>query len=121
MFIQKPGRDPSIVKAWRPIALLSCFGKGLERAIDKRMSNLAIVHDIVGSQQFSAISNRTVTDLVSCVVHDIVKARSQGWVSTFVTLYVQGAFDVVQHNRLIWRLSFQGWPDYHPVDDIFSY
>ncbi|POS88366.1 hypothetical protein EPUL_000107 [Erysiphe pulchra] len=101
LFLQKPGRDPSTVKAWRPIALLSCLGKELERAIAKRMSHLAIVYDIVGTQQFGALSKRSATELISCVVHDIEEARSQAWASAIVTLDVQGTFDTVLHNRLI--------------------
>ena len=33
------------------------------------------------------------------------------WPSIFVTLDVQGAFDAVLYNRLIWRMQAQGWPD----------
>lgn len=43
-------------------------------------------------------------------MHDIEEARTQGWASNFVTLDVQGAFDAVLHNRLIWRMHKQGWP-----------
>ena len=111
VFLPKPGRDPTLIKGWRPISLLSCLGKGLERLMAKRMSHLAIVSDIVGKQQFGALPKRSATDLVSCVVHDIEEARTQGWASTFVTLDVQGAFDAVLHDRLLWRMRDQGWPD----------
>lgn len=74
------------------------------------MSHLAITWDIVGRQQFGALPKRSATDLVSCVVHDIEEAKTQGWASTLVTLDVQGAFDAVLHNRLIWRMQAQGWP-----------
>ena len=110
VFLPKPRRDPSSVKGWRPISLLSCLGKGLERLLAKRMSHLAVTWDIVGRQQFGALPKRSATDLVSCVVHDIEEAKTQGWASTFVTLDVQGAFDAVLHNRLIWRMESQGWP-----------
>lgn len=66
-----------MVKAWRQIALLSCIGKVLERAIAKRISHLAIINNYVGSQQFGALPKRSVIDLVSCVVHDIEETRSQ--------------------------------------------
>ena len=89
IFIPKPGRDPTNIKGWRPIALLSCIGKGLERLIAKRMSHIAIISDILGQQQFGALPKRSTTDLVSCVVHDIEEARTQGWASTFITLDVQ--------------------------------
>lgn len=111
VLLPKPNRDPSTVKGWRPIALLSCLGKGLERLLAKRMAHLAVVCDVVGHQQFGALPKRSATDLVSCVVHDIEEARTQGWAATFVTLDVQGAFDAVLHNRLVRRMKTQGWPD----------
>jgi len=33
LLIPKHGRDPSIVKGWRPISLLSVVAKGVERAV----------------------------------------------------------------------------------------
>lgn len=110
IFIPKPGRNPTTIKGWRPISLLSCLGKGLERLIAKRMGHLAIISNVLSQQQFGALTKRSATDLVSCVVHDIEEARSQEWASTFVTLDVQGAFDAVLHNRLIRRMYGQGWP-----------
>ena len=75
------------------------------------MAHLAVIHDVVGQQQFGALPKRSATDLVSCVVHDIEEANSQGWAATFVTLDVQGAFDAVLHNRLVRRMQEQGWPE----------
>ena len=74
------------------------------------MAKLAITYEIVTYQQFSVLPNRAATDLVFCVVHDIEEARSQDWASIFVTLDVQGAFDAVLHNQLIWLLHSRGWP-----------
>ncbi|KAI0994152.1 hypothetical protein K3495_g14029, partial [Podosphaera aphanis] len=110
--IEKPNQDPTMIKVWRPIALLSCLGKGLKRLLAKRMAHLALIHDVIGKQQFAALLKRLATDLVSCVVPDIEEARSQGWAATFVTLDVQGAFDAVLHNRLVRRMQTQGWPAY---------
>lgn len=75
------------------------------------MSYLAIAADLVGHRQFGALPKQSATDPVSCVVHNIEEARTQGWASTFVTLGMQGAFDAVLHNRLIWRMQAQSWPD----------
>ena len=82
----------------------------MERLLTKIMSSLVIAWDIVGQQRFWALLRRSATDLVSCVVHDIEEAKTQGWASTFVTLDVRGAFDAFLHNRLIWRMESQGWP-----------
>lgn len=84
----------------------------MERIIAKRMTYLSISHKIIVRQQFGALPKRAATDLVSCMVHDIEEARSQGWASTFVTLDVQGVFDVVLHNRLIRRTQSQGWREH---------
>ncbi|KAI1004634.1 hypothetical protein K3495_g3577 [Podosphaera aphanis] len=87
VLLPKPNRDLTSIKGWRPIAILSCLGKGLERLLAKRMAHLAGVYDVVGHQKFGALPKRSATDLVSCVVHD-VEASSQGWAAIFVTLDV---------------------------------
>ncbi|KAI1006649.1 hypothetical protein K3495_g1566 [Podosphaera aphanis] len=112
VLLPKTDRDLTTVKGWRPIALLSCLGRGLERLLAKRMAHLAVTYDVVGSQQFGALLKRSETNLVSCVVHDIEEARAAGWAATFVTLDVQGAFDAVLHNRFIRRVREHGWPDH---------
>lgn len=75
IFLRKPRRDPSSIQEWMPISLLSCLGKGLERLIAKRMPHLSIIFYIVGQQQFRALPKRSTTDFVSCVMHDIEKAK----------------------------------------------
>ncbi|KAI1006683.1 hypothetical protein K3495_g1541 [Podosphaera aphanis] len=112
VLIPKTDRDLTTVKGWRPIALLSCLRKGLERPLAKHMAHLAVTYDVVGSQKFGVLPKRSATDLILCVVHDIEEARAVGWAATFVTLDVQGAFDAVLQNRLIRRMREQGWPDH---------
>nr|ABW72065.1 TE1b [Blumeria hordei] len=106
VLIRKMNRDPTTVKGWRPIALLSCLGKELERLLAKRMAHLAVTLDVAGHQQFGALHKRSANDLVTCVVHDIEEASTQEWAVTFTTLDVQGAFDAVLHNRLLQQLGF---------------
>ena len=75
--------------------------KGTEKASGKAC-------DIPGSnlwcgwpEKIGALSRRSATDLVSCVVQDVEEARSQGWAATFVTPDVQGASDVALYNHLV--------------------
>lgn len=111
VFLPKAGSDLSTAEGWKPIALLSCLGKGLERIMAKRMSHFTVALNVVGPQQSGALSKWSATDLVLCVTHDVEEARAQGLASTFVTSDEQGAFDAVLHNQLIWRMQAQGWPD----------
>ncbi len=110
ILLPKPGRDLTTAKGWRPISLLSCLGKGLERLVAKRMAWLAIKHQVVPQQLFGALPGRSAVDLVSCVIHDVEAAMRNNKVTAMVTLDVQGAFDAVLHKRLLQRMRNQGWP-----------
>ncbi|KAJ6437079.1 reverse transcriptase [Purpureocillium lavendulum] len=111
VMIEKPGkRDLSKARAWRPISLLSCLGKGLERLIARRLAWASIRYGILHPQQVGALPKRSAVDLVAALVHDIETALANSQVATLVTMDVQGAFDTVMRNRLILRLRQQGWP-----------
>lgn len=109
--IPKPGKAPhNIAKKWRPISLLSCISKGLERLLARRVARAAIAYSIIPAQYFSALPKRSSTDLVACLVHDIEKALAKDKIAALITLDVSGAFDIVLCKRLIYRLRQQGWP-----------
>ncbi|OAQ57666.1 endonuclease/reverse transcriptase [Purpureocillium lilacinum] len=113
VMIEKPGkRDLSKTRAWRPISLLSCLGKGFERLIARRLAWASIRYGILHPQQIGALPKRSAVDLVAALVHDIETALANGQVATLVTMDVQGAFDTVMRNRLILRLRQQGWPSH---------
>ena len=104
-------RDKSSPKAYRPIALLSCLGKGLERLLARRISHLALKLQILAPDQCSATSKRSASDLTTALVCDIEKAWAQKKVVGIVTADVKGAFDGVLRGRLVSRLREQGWPE----------
>ena len=54
LLLPKPGRDPATAKRWRPISLLSCLGKSLERLVAKQMAWLAIEHRAVPSSSMAS-------------------------------------------------------------------
>ncbi|CCF47438.1 reverse transcriptase [Colletotrichum higginsianum] len=104
VMIQKAGRDASKTGSWRPIALLSCLGKGLERLLARRMSYLTILQGVASPQQVGALPGRSVVDLTTCLTHDIEATLDKGLMATLVTMDVKGAFDSVLRNRLVVRL-----------------
>ncbi|RKK58754.1 hypothetical protein BFJ69_g17363, partial [Fusarium oxysporum] len=113
VMIAKPGRrDLTSPRAWRPISLLSCLGKGLERLIARRLVWAAIHYSVLHPQQAGALPKRSATDLVTALIHDIEEAFARKKVATLVTMDIQGAFDTVMRNRLVLRLREQGWPDH---------
>jgi Reverse transcriptase (RNA-dependent DNA polymerase) len=98
IMIPKPNKDHTTIKGWRPISLLSCLGKGLERIVAKRLSKLAILYKILSPTHFGALPGRSAVDLAACVVNDIEAARYKGLYSALFTLDVSGAFDILLKN-----------------------
>ena len=112
VMIPKPGRrNLSTPRAWRPISLLSCLGKGLERLIARRLAWASIHYRVLHPQQAGALTKRSAVDLVAALIHDIEEAFGSRLVATLVTADIQGAFDSALCNRLVLRLREQGWPD----------
>lgn len=97
------------VKSWRPISLLCCLSKGLERVIARRMATLTINNSLLNSQHFGALPKRSAVDLAACVTHDVEEAFRDKKVASLLTMDVSGAFNTVLKGRLILRLRQQGW------------
>lgn len=113
VMVAKPGRrDLTSSRDWRPVSLLSCLGKGLERLIARRLAWAAVHYNVLHQQQAGALPKRSATDLVTALIHDIEEAFARKKVATLVTMDIQGAFDTVMRNRLVLRLRQQGWPDH---------
>ena len=104
--------DFASYRSWRPIALLSCLGKGLERIVARRMVWTALQAGLISSQHAGAVPKRSAMDLVASLTHDIELALANGQKATLVTLDVKGAFDALLKNRLLSRMNSQGW---HPA------
>jgi hypothetical protein len=111
--IPKPNKaDRTSPRSYRPIALLSVLGKGLERLIARKMAWLAVSLRVINSQQFGALPLRSSVDLTTCLTHDVEEALLNGRKASLLTMDVKGAFDAVLIGRLARRLREQGWPDY---------
>jgi ribonuclease HI len=103
-------KDKSSVRSWRPIALLSCISKGLERIISRRIAWTSLIQGVLSPQHCGALPKRSAMDLVACFTHDVEEALARGEQVTMVTMDVQGAFDALLPRRLLQRMSEQGWP-----------
>jgi ribonuclease HI len=110
--IPKPNKpDRTSYRAYRPIALLSVLGKGLERLLAQKIAWLAISLRVLSAQHFGALPLRSAVDLTTCLTHDIEEALNNKLKATLLTLDIKGAFDAVLPGRLVHRLREQGWPD----------
>ena len=110
--LRKPSKpDYSDPGAWRPIALLSTLGKIIETLLAQRLGNLAEQEGLLPDCQMGNRTNRsteTALELLVEQIHTIWKAGSQ--VASVLSLDIAGAFDTVNHTRLLDNLRKKGVP-----------
>ncbi|KAI1001300.1 hypothetical protein K3495_g6896 [Podosphaera aphanis] len=99
--------DLSSPRSYRPIALLSVLGEGLERLNAKRIAWIAVRNKITTTQQFGALPGRSAIDLTTCLTHVVERALSEERTASMLTLDVKGAFDAVL-GRIVRRMREQG-------------
>jgi hypothetical protein len=103
-------KDRSLLCLWRPIALLSCIFKGLERIIARRIAWTALRNKVLSPQHREALPKQSAMDLVALFIYDVEAALARSKEVTMFTLDVQGAFDALLKRRLLRRITEQGWP-----------
>jgi hypothetical protein len=70
--INKPNKpDYSQPKAYRPISLLECTGKVLEKIVAKRFNRDIAQHNLLPMTQFGSWAQHCATDAVATLVHRI--------------------------------------------------
>lgn len=94
--IPKTGKDRKILGNQRPITLVSCMGKLLEKMVNRRLLNLLEIKGVLGEDQFGFRTGRGVEDYfadfeedvqevfdskkhMDCVLLDITKAYDTAW------------------------------------------
>jgi hypothetical protein len=99
--IPKPNKpDYSNRKVYRPIALLNCLRKVLEKLMASRLSGMVETHDLLHPDQIGGHPQRSAIDAAMALTHAIKMGRSKSLTTTALFLEVQGAFDNVSSIRL---------------------
>lgn len=107
----KPNKPAyNVPKSYRPIQLLECMGKVVEKIVASRLLFDAGKYNLLPSTQFGGRPHLSCLDAGLSLVHDISTARKGGLVSALLTIDIKGFFDHVQHRRLIWVLWHMGFP-----------
>ena len=96
-------------KAWRPIQLLDCLGKLIEKIMAKRIIYEIGAYNLVPMEQFGGRSNSSCYDALITLTHDVQTAKKSKLVSSFLAVDVKGFFDHVHHDRLIKVLWDKGF------------
>ena len=109
--IPKPAKpDYSLPKAYRPISLLECCGKLLEKIIAKRILNDIHLYDILPPTQFGSRDYHCAVDAALCLVHNAQAAIRASFVASVVLFDIQGFFDNINITCVIQIFRNRGFP-----------
>ena len=109
--INKPGKeDLCDIKSYRPIGLLSVFGKTLERLIVNRLSWFLHSGMLLHAGQYGFTPQRSAEDALGAVVDVIRAGRDNGRVTVLISLDIKGAFDNAEWSVVLGSLARLGIP-----------
>ena len=111
VIIPKPGRkDYTIMKNYRPIALLNCIGKLFTKVFANRLQYDAIAHNLLHPLQFGGLQQRSTTDAGCFLVNWAHQARQAGKITTCLAVDMAQYFPSMQCDVLAAVLTKQGFP-----------
>lgn len=103
-----PGKaDYSILKGYRPIALLNTLGKALEFIMAEKLTYLADIFSLLPDTQMRACCGKfteSALKLLTEQVH-VVWGQDRDKVAILLSIEVSGVFDSVSHQQLIHNLQ----------------
>ena len=100
--IPKPNKKSySNPRSHRPIQLLDCVGKIVEKVVAKRLLFDVGKYDLMPFCQFGGRPSASCLDAGMSLVHDIQVAHNRKHVSSFLALDIKGFFDHVNHDRMV--------------------
>ena len=106
--ISKPGKDPSLPSSYRPITLLSCLGKLMERLVAARLDFIAESLPLLSPDQCGFRRGRSTLDVLLRLEHRIRMAQSSSEVCLVVYVDLKSAFDKVWVDGLLYKLAKAG-------------
>ena len=93
---------------YRPISLLSVFGKIFEQLLNKQIFRHLNSHNLLSDFQFGFRRQRSSADLLAFLTEHISRILDKRGESRSVSLDISKAFDTVWHKGLLHKLSSYG-------------
>lgn len=106
--ILKPGKDPTSVASYRPIALTSTLCKVMERIIVNRLNWFCEVHNIFNKYQSGFRKNKCTLDHILRLHEDVNKSLANKGKALAVFLDIEKAYDMVWREGLLYKLKSYG-------------
>jgi len=100
--------DREDISNYRPISLVSNLCKLFEKLIKARLTKFLEISNFFSSKQYGFTKNKSTTDAIAELTHKISSCFDKSRPSIGVFLDLAKAFDTVNHNILLEKLSLCG-------------
>lgn len=110
--ILKPYKDPTIIKSCRPITMLSCIGKLMERIVQRRLEYYIEINNKLDNRQYGFRRGTGTTEALAAIHSSIAEALEQKEYAITTYLDLQSAFDTVWHKAVLYKAYNMQIPEY---------
>ena len=100
--------DPYVMNNYRPISLLSCVSKILEKIMYRRLAKFLIQHNFFYDLQFGFRKNYSTSDAITFMIDEISKAFDREKMTSAIFLDLSKAFDSINLSILLHKLNHFG-------------
>ena len=103
--LKKPSLDPDTLSNYRPVSNLVFISKLLERVVALRMNEFLSLFELLPPFQSAYRSYHSTETALLRVANDLLEVIDQGGAALLALLDLSAAFDTVDHQILLHRLS----------------
>ncbi|GFX42257.1 probable RNA-directed DNA polymerase from transposon X-element [Trichonephila clavipes] len=108
--IKKPGKNSNLAQSYRPISLLSVFGKITEYIILNRLNTFILNSDFINPNQYGFTKKLSTNHPLLRITEKVSSGFQRGRSTGAVFLDIQKAFDRVWISGLIYKLIKYNFP-----------